>query len=265
MAVLDRRALLKTHAALIQALYAAACDADGKDANMQRKHELLAHLRATDLNVGNATIRYKETLAWKQRVGLDKIMTAESWRNQERALRTVLLYDYIGLDQHGRPMLVERVGAWNVSEVINASDNLEDFTLLHAMASETLVRMERPPDAPDPRGTVLIMDMEGLGFRHLSPSLLGVFRAINQIDEKFYPDCIAHIYIVKAPFLFSALQTLISPFLNHNTASKVHVSSGVPEDLPEHLGKDRLPQQLLGLRENVFPYDLTATSSEHPL
>jgi len=95
--------------------------------------------------------------------------------------------------------------------------------------------------------------------------LLGVFRAINQIDEKFYPDCIAHIYIVKAPFLFSALQTLISPFLNHNTASKVHVSSGVPEDLPEHLGKDRLPQQLLGLRENVFPYDLTATSSEHPL
>ena len=69
--------------------------------------------------------------------------------------------DFIGLDKHGRPILVERVGAWNVQAVLDATEDLEKFSILHAMADETLLEMERPSLSKDSRGFVLIIDMDG--------------------------------------------------------------------------------------------------------
>ena len=69
--------------------------------------------------------------------------------------------DYVGADKHGRPLLIERVGAWDIQAVLDATEDLEKFTLLHAMADETLLQMKRPTTAKDPRGFVLIVDMEG--------------------------------------------------------------------------------------------------------
>ena len=69
--------------------------------------------------------------------------------------------DYVGTDKHGRPLLIERVGAWDIQAVLDATEDLEKFTTLHAMADETLLQMQRPAAAKDPRGFVLIVDMEG--------------------------------------------------------------------------------------------------------
>lgn len=72
------------------------------------------------------------------------------------------MQDYIGLDQHGRPILLERVGAWIIGTVLEASEDLEEFQILHAMCHEILRDMERPEGVKDPRGVVLIIDLDGL-------------------------------------------------------------------------------------------------------
>jgi len=45
-------------------------------------------------------------------------------------MRYVLLYDFLGLDQFGRPMLVERIGAWNLELVHSHSQDLDKFLAL---------------------------------------------------------------------------------------------------------------------------------------
>jgi len=161
-------------------------------------------------------------------------------------------------------VLVERVGAWDIPAVLCASEDLDRFCLLHAMAAETLATVPRPAGALDPRGFSLIMDMAGLGLGHLRSRLATVFSAVNNIDEQHYPDSVAHIFVVNAPLLFTALFAMVRPFLCEDTHAKVYCSSGVPPELPDILGPDCLPVELGGSCAGMFPYDLSAACSVHP-
>mmetsp|Transcript_5361 Transcript_5361/g.11671 ORF Transcript_5361/g.11671 Transcript_5361/m.11671 type:complete len:106 (+) Transcript_5361:2707-3024(+) len=49
------------------------------------------------------------------------------------------------------------------------------------------------------------------------------FGELARNDAAHYPDTLAHIFVVNAPYLFSALATAISPFMDPDTYSKVHI------------------------------------------
>lgn len=255
---LDRLALLEDHADAIRAL---CCAAGGKHDEM----ESLAYLRASKFDVAVAARRLQETDKWRSQTSLSIKMADREWREAERATRSILLYDYLGLDRYGRPVMVERVGAWDVSAVLLVSADSDRFTTLHTMACETLALMRRPGWARDPRGTVLIMDMRGLSRSHLSLRLLGVFRALNDVDAAFYPDSVAHIFVVNAPGIFGVLSSMVRPLLDPDTSSKFHIASGVPEELRVVVGKECLPEELGGIRRGMFPYDTRAQPSRHPV
>lgn len=254
----DRWALLESHRPAIDELREALGQTESTD------QELLAYLRATNFDLQASKARLEATRAWRRRSDIAAKMRDPSWRAAERAVRSVLLYDYLGLDRHGRPVLVERVGAWDVGALIREAADQDTFQVLHAMAAETLASMLRPPDVKDPRGYVLIMDMQGLSVRHLRPRLASTFGALNAIDLSFFPDSLAHIFAVNAPPVFAALFGMVKPFLAQETLSKVHLCAGVPDDLLEYLGPDCLPAELGGNRKGIFPYDVAAEASKFP-
>ncbi|CAE7771244.1 sec14 [Symbiodinium microadriaticum] len=228
------------------------------------EQELLAFLRATNFDQQEARARLLDTTGWRAATLVKEKLHCRDWRAKELAMRSILLYDYVGADKHGRPLLIERVGAWDIQAVLDATEDLEKFTLLHAMADETLLQMKRPTTAKDPRGFVLIVDMEGLGIWHLHPRLISAFAAVSQIDEAHYPDSVAAIFVVNAPWYFTSLFTMIRPSLNEDTYTKIHFSRCVPEEMLQCLGEDCLPVELGGSRAGVFPYCLDASPSRHP-
>ncbi|CAK9088620.1 Sec14 cytosolic factor (Phosphatidylinositol/phosphatidyl-choline transfer protein) (PI/PC TP) (Sporulation-specific protein 20) [Durusdinium trenchii] len=227
--------------------------------------ELLAYLRATGFDRPEALRRLLETQAYRDALDIEEKIHNATWAAKEEQMRRVLLYDYIGFDQHGRPVLLERVGAWRVDVVLRATEDLEEFKVLHAMANEILRQMKRPEGIQDPRGFILIIDLNGLSMAHLRPRLAFVFGEVSKIDEAHYPDTVAHIFVVNAPWIFRALFAMIQPFLNEDTLTKVHFSYEVPFEIVEHLGAEHLPQELRGSRAGVFPYDLAAPTSDHPV
>lgn len=266
---LDREALLEQHRDDVAALRAAVSEAaqqlgQGACVEPVDDHTLLAFLRATGFSVPLAQERLQATAAWRQESRIEAMMCDDAWRDAERGMRHVLLYDYLGLDQHGRPVLVERVGAWDVSAVLEASQDLERFCSLHAMAAETMARIPRPAGAVDCRGYSLIMDMAGLGLHHLRPRLARVFAAVNNIDEQHYPDSVSHIFVVNAPSIFAALYRMIKPVLNSDTSTRMHCSAGLSDELLACLGPECVPKELGGALEQMFPYHLSAPLSEHP-
>jgi hypothetical protein len=265
--VLDRQSLLEAHAGALEALRASQPGFDDQT--------LLAFYRAASNEVkrgkeskvlAHAAARLQKTAAWRAEVKLDAWMSDAECLRAEREARKLLLYDYLGLDLVGRPVLIERGGAWDVGAIVREGEkDRQRFTLLHCMAVETLIRMARPAGCIDPRGQVLIMDCDGLSRRHVSRRLAKLFGAITKVDDAHFPDTLAHVFVVNAPGVFAAVGALVRPFLNRETANKVTLSSGVPAELVETTGAAVLPVQLGGTRERCFPYDVDAPMSEHPL
>ncbi|CAE7661341.1 sec14 [Symbiodinium sp. CCMP2592] len=258
--LLDRYELAKSRRPEIESL-GDELKRDGIEVDEQ---ELLAFLRATNFDQQEARARLLDTTDWRAATLVKEKLHCSDWRAKELAMRSILLYDYVGADKHGRPVLIERVGAWDIQAVLDATEDLEKFTILHAMADETLLQMQRPATATDPRGFVLIVDMEGLGIWHLQPRLISAFAAVSQIDESHYPDTVAHIFVVNAPWYFTSLFAMIRPFLNEDTYTKIHFSRYVPDNMLQCLGEDCLPVELGGLRAGIFPYSLDASPSRHP-
>jgi len=256
LAPLDRVKLLSERAAVVAELRAATQSSFSDQ-------ELLAHLRAAELHGQSPATRIMETTAWRRSSGIDKLVSSRDWRTAERELRQVLKCDYLGVDLQGRPVLVQRVGAWDLEAVEAAAEDTERFVLLNAMVCEFLIRMPRPAKAKDPRGIVVIMDMEGLGLRHLSSKLLHSFGSVCRVIRAFYPDMLSHIFVVNAPWVFTALKAAIRPLFTADTLSKVFVTAGVPPEITG-LGEACLPEQLRGLRQSVFPYDEGAPPSRAP-
>jgi len=224
-------------------------------------HELLAHLRAAELQGQDPVNRVLATMKWRRQSGVGQKAADHSWQEAEYEFRRVLKYDFLGRDLFGRPMLVERVGAWDVQQIQAAAADLDRFVLLNALVCERLVNMPRPDSAKDPRGIVVVLDMDGLGPGHLSSQLLRAFAAVARVIRAFYPDMLADVFVVRAPWLFSALHTAIQPLLSGRTLSGIHLSASVPSSLGE-LGKTCLPKELDGIRTHVFPYDETVSPSK---
>ena len=119
------------------------------------------------------------------------------------------------------------------------------------------------------------MGCAGLSLKHLSPILAKALGRLSANDERYYPDTLAHIFVVEVRYIFKALSFLIRLFLirlflirlflAEDTLSEVHVSSGIQSELVDFLGSDCLSDELGGSRRSVFPYDEAARPPSHPI
>ncbi|KAL3942288.1 MAG: hypothetical protein SGBAC_003497 [Bacillariaceae sp.] len=283
--VLDRHSLIQKHIEQLSQMNV------GLLLSTTTNHEKLAYFRACNGSVEQATRRLQATLEWRTQTGISNLLTDPIWLTKERSMRKTLWYDYLGPDCHGRPVLVERGGRWDVGQVLSSvwphyynakvypDDGIEakeqdkideeSFVKLHCMSCEVMLQMDRhcsTPDTPvkDDRGMVIIMDLKGLRPWHLDPRLATAFGKIAAVNSAHYPDTLAHVWVVNAPYLFNGLSRMVQPFLDPDTVGKFHVSSGIPPELADCVGSGCLPEELGGSRKGIFPYAEDAPMSDYP-
>ena len=97
-------------------------------------------------------------------------------------------------------------------------------------------------------GLVLVMDLQGMGKRHLAPRVLKLVSALFGVGQKMYPENVNRILVVNAPALFELGFSAVKPALHENTIAKISVvSSANSEELAAMLGgPHRLPTFLGG-------------------
>lgn len=281
--VLDRQSLIQRHIEQLSEMKLPNAE------TLISNHDKLAYFRACNGNIEQATQRLQTTIEWREKMGISQMLKDPTWKSNERDLRSTLWYDYLGPDCHGRPVLVERGGRWDVGKVLSSiwphyykaqeypdgvntaeQDQIdeESFVKLHCMSCEIMLNMDRHSGsgAPikDDRGMIIIMDLMGLRPWHLDPRLATAFGKIAAVNSAHYPDTLAHVWVVNAPYLFNALSRMVQPFLDPDTVGKFHVSSGVPPELADCVGADCLPEELGGSRKGIFPYNETAPLSGYP-
>ncbi|CAJ1935092.1 unnamed protein product [Cylindrotheca closterium] len=276
--VLDRESLIQKHIEQLSQMKLQATN-----------HDKLAYFRACNGDIQQATHRLQATLEWRKQGGISQLLKDPTWLTREKEMRKTLWYDYLGADRHGRPILVERGGRWDVRKVLSSiwphyyaqnypdgtdtteQDKIdeESFVKLHCMSCEIMLQTDRhcsTPDNPvkDDRGMIIIMDLKGLRPWHLDPRLATAFGKVAAVNSTHYPDTLAHVWVVNAPYLFNGLSRMVQPFLDPDTVGKFHVSSGIPPELAQCVGTDCLPEELGGSRKSIFPYAQDSPMSDYP-
>lgn len=217
---------------------------------------LLRFLRARDFNVEKAREMLSQSLIWRKKHGVDKILS-------EYELPPVVNDYFPGgwhmHDKEGRPLFILRLGQMDVKGLIKSvgEEGLTKLTL-HVceeglrLTDEASHKLDRPISTWS-----LLLDLEGLNMRHLWRPGMKALLHIIEICEANYPETLGRVLIIRAPRVFPIMWTLVSPLIDETSRGKFLFYSGNdyqgPGGLVDYINPEHIPDWLGGSRETEIP------------
>ncbi|KAL1140341.1 hypothetical protein AAG570_000273, partial [Ranatra chinensis] len=232
---------------------------------------LLRFLRARDFNVEKARGLLLESLNWRKKHAVDKVLS-------EYITPQVVLDYFPGgwhhHDKDGRPLYLLRLGQMDVKGLLKSigEDGLLKLTM-HVCEEGLRLTEEATLNEGKPISTwCLLVDLEGLNMRHLwRPGVRALLRII-EIVEANYPETLGRVLIIRAPRVFPILWTLVSTFIDDVTRTKFLFYGGndyqEPGGLIDYIPQEYVPDFLEGpcktkVQEGgLVPKSLYLTESE---
>ncbi|XP_071876520.1 real-time [Bombus fervidus] len=239
---------------------------------------LLRFLRATEFSVEKAKEMLTQTLHWRKKHQIDKLL-------EEYDIPQVVKDYFPGgwhhFDKDGQPLYILRMGQMDVKGLLKSIGEDDLLLLVLHICEEGLVLMEEATTVSGHPVSqwCLLIDLEGLNMRHLwRPGIKALLRII-EIVETNYPETMGRVLIMRAPRCFPILWTLISTFINENTRKKFIFYCGTnyqeqgPGSLSDYIEPEFIPDFLGGSSEayiteggivpkHLYKMELEPTSSQ---
>lgn len=194
--------------------------------------KVLRFLRAREFDKDKTVAMLKNHLEWYERIKpLD--LTIEDV--EVKALESAC-WRYVGNSDDGSPMLEVRVKFWNPHEY--DLDAYEKYVVWFVTACERMMK--------DHTKFIIIFDMAGWGL-WMGRYLRNILKLVD-IAQNQYPERLRRVLMVNAPFIFSSTWSLISPWLDPNTAAKVVFVNGESEEMKDELNVLTINRSLLSTR-----------------
>ena len=190
------------------------------------------------------------TLKWRKEFGIDDIigMKGEMKPILKEEMATGKMY-VRGHDQEGRSCLYMRPAKENTHDEINNMRHLA-FQLEKAVACNNNRRSK----------ICLIIDYEGFRLRDAPP--MSTSKHTLEILQRHYPERLHRAYICNPPWVFTTFWSVIKPFVDPVTKSKVCFcsgSKGMSKILEDMGGKTKASKHLEkcagGTNPNLREYD----------
>lgn len=174
---------------------------------------------------------------------------------EERELAEVYPIGYWGLDNHGRIIYYERIGATDVKQalrIVTRQRYLEYITYQYEKLIWTRFASCRPDSFnPSHRDqTLMLIDLQGMSWDHLSSTTRGIFRDMSRLASENYPDIMGRTFILNAPRIFYLAWAGLKGFLPSETRKKITVIANnhkkTTEAINHHIRREFLPDFLGG-------------------
>lgn len=229
----------------------------------------------------DALLFLMSTVKWREEMGLENMETDKELLIFEADLQAHVLLYHLSVDAHSRPLLVERVGAWDlatVRKVISDPQSREAVMRAHFLVSERIRRLVDENHAAqkdshsavghpvDMRAT-LVFDAKDLPWSIIGwRGLHVVFGEMSRLDAAHFPNTIGMIFILNVSRAVAAAWAVISEFVAIQTRYKVKIFSWTETTaahaaLCERCGAESLPPELGGCRTDSAPYTGTSTDT----
>lgn len=224
--------------------------------------------------------RARDMFEWREREGLDSILTDPGALAAERFWGPLLHWGLPGRDRKSRPVMIQAVGRWDMKALsVAMRDRKSTLIRSHMLIYETLRRQalevlalraaaEQAAGGVAPRGAegaaaapwggrrrprpvrwVIVLDVGGLSLWHTRyPEVLACFKEASKMGSRYYPETVDRMFVVNASSSFHIIWRFLSHFIKPNTRAKVRVlPEGDFRELVAECGAACLPVQLGGL------------------
>lgn len=205
-------------------------------------HFLLKWLRARDFSVEKAEFMLRESMNVRRQMKLDTLV--ETYKVPE-VLSKYYPGGHFGFDREGTPVFIDPIGQIDFRGLLSSvkKNEIIRFKAYLAEYTQFLCRQQSSKLGKRIDQVVMVMDMEGLGLKHLWRPGVTLFNKITAFYEDNYPEMMKNILVINAPRIFPIAYALVKPFLNEVTRNKVKIL-GVDwkTELLEYIDEDNLPE-----------------------
>lgn len=99
---------------------------------------------------------------------------------------------------------------------------------------------------------VLIIDMDGLGIKHLTPTMLEYFKHLVSLFQLHFPETLQKAFIINAPASFNLVWKGIRGNLHPNVQKKIEILGKDYEDcIFKQFSRDQLPKIFKGINDKL--------------
>eukprot|EP00252_Welwitschia_mirabilis_P010053 TRINITY_DN23113_c0_g1_i1.p1 TRINITY_DN23113_c0_g1~~TRINITY_DN23113_c0_g1_i1.p1 ORF type:complete len:459 (+),score=95.18 TRINITY_DN23113_c0_g1_i1:429-1805(+) len=205
---------------------------------------LLKFLRAREFRVNDAFVMLKNCLAWRKSFGADSILE-EDLKFDENLDSVAYMHCY---DRDGHPVCYNAYGIFRdkvlYEKIFGDDEKIKRFLRWRVQVLEEGIRLLdfRPGGINALIQITDLMNMPKSQLRAVSNQILALF-------QDNYPEMVARKVFINVPWYFSAVYTMISPFLTPRTKSKFVIASEgkVAETLYKFIPPENIPFQYGGL------------------
>lgn len=191
---------------------------------------LLKFLVARNFHVDRAYDMLHSSLQWRGESGASQALAVWDKEPHEVLDRYWKACGILGCDRDGDPVLWERMG---LTDPPTLGQLPEDWVLRHEVyfmecVMAAMARSRQSHAAAGRSGgynLTIVMDLYGLNSKHLNRRLLRTFGKTCRIGADHYPEIVKRILVVRAPWIFPLIWSIVQHFLDKGTREKVVVVS----------------------------------------
>eukprot|EP00345_Euplotes_harpa_P001804 CAMPEP_0168331946 /NCGR_PEP_ID=MMETSP0213-20121227/8658_1 /TAXON_ID=151035 /ORGANISM="Euplotes harpa, Strain FSP1.4" /LENGTH=362 /DNA_ID=CAMNT_0008335863 /DNA_START=26 /DNA_END=1114 /DNA_ORIENTATION=- len=210
---------------------------------------LLRFLRARQFKLDKALKMFKDFLDWRVEYRADEAIVLYKCPNIPEA-RKLYQHGYHGVDRVGRPFYIDQPCKFDIDELLQVVTKDELYTY-YVREYEKLLHI-RFPACSALTGTKIeqsfsLLSIEGFTMGKLKEKSREFVKIAISIGRDYYPEIMAKMYIVNAPFLFKGAWAIFKPFIDEKTRDKISiVGSGFQKDLFKYVDPSNVPAELGG-------------------
>ncbi|KAF8632406.1 hypothetical protein AX17_004847 [Amanita inopinata Kibby_2008] len=212
---------------------------------------LLRFLRARKFDVVKAKEMLLNAEQWRNDYGVEELVNNFDFKEKKEVDKWYPQY-YHKIDKDGRPVYIERLGQLDIKALYAATTQERQLQRLVVEYEKFLT--ERLPACSAASGhpvetSCTILDLGGVSLTNFYRVKDYVFQAAS-VGQDRYPETMGKFYIINAPWAFSAVWSIIKPWLDEVTVSKINILGGSYKDtLIQQIPVENLPKEFGGLCE----------------
>jgi len=209
---------------------------------------LLRFLRARKFDVPKAKEMLLAMEQWRKDFGIVELVENFDFKEKKAVDKYYPQY-YHKMDKDGRPIYVEQLGKLDIKALYEITTQERQLQRL-VWEYEKCVT-ERFPACSAAVGhpvetSCTILDLNNVSLTNFYRVKDYVMKAAS-IGQDRYPESMGKFYIINAPWAFSAVWSIIKPWLDEVTVSKIDIlGSGFKERLLAQIDAENLPKELGG-------------------
>nr|XP_006811136.1 PREDICTED: SEC14-like protein 2-like [Saccoglossus kowalevskii] len=183
----------------------------------------LRWLRARSFDVNKAETMIRNSMETRKKMGLDTLVT--DYKSPE-VMEKYYQGGLVGEDKNGHPIWIDPIGNIDPKGLLKSA-RTKDILLSRIQISERLWQETYPALSKKYgrriEGMCYMIDLEGLGTKHLWKPGVDLFNKAIALIQDNYPENLVAIYVVRAPKIFPIIYALVKPFIDENVRKKIHV------------------------------------------